>query len=270
MGIVLLSAFFVMANAQENVIQGEKRKTDAVKTEVKKTDLIQSGEMTRHVTPEAVLYDKLMMNGAVKTCFGQFFDSGGPTGSYKENEDYTYTIESESENAYLILRFVEFYLSEGDELTVYDGNSTGAKVIGTFSNSNRIPFELKSSGSSLTFSFKSDALGNGSGWRASIACYEGARKILRTDGMTPSVRVIYSIDGIKSENDVRVVEDILSANENILSSNFDKSSNLLTVAMTNESYKDVILEQIISSREATGHDLTVKIREIIASKPLNY
>jgi hypothetical protein len=269
-GFVLLSVVILTASGQENVITGEKKKTDAVKSEVKKTQSHNAGEVSREVKSSEITFEKMMTDGKVQACFGQFFDSGGPNGSYKGNEDYTYTIESESEGAYLILRFVEFFLSEGDELTVYDGSSTDAKIIGTYSNSNKIPFEIKSSGNSLTFYFRSDATGNASGWRASIACYEGSRKILKTDGMTPSARVVYVIDGIKDGNDVLAIEDILRANDYIQNVEFDKSSSLFTVYMTDESYKDLIVEQIKSSREITGHELSVRIKEIIPAKPTIY
>lgn len=267
-GFVLLSALFMTAIAQENVNQGEKKKTDAVNTKIQRTDLINSGDKAIEMRPETNLYEMKMSDGIAKTCFGQFFDSGGPNGAYKTNEDYTYTLESGTEGAHIILRFVEFYLSDGDELTVYDGSSTGSRVIGTFTKINPMPFELKSTGSYLTFAFHSDETGSGSGWRASIACYVGDRKVLTTDGMASSTRLIYSIDGIKSESEVRIIEDILSANDFVLSTSYDKTLNLITVSVAGESFKDLIFEQIKSAQDAIGHAISVKLEQVIPSKPL--
>ena len=256
---VLLSISISTVNGQVN---------EKVKTQATKTVEIRAENTETQVNTASDPFEMKMKDGIVKTCFGQFFDSGGPNGAYKTNEDYTYTIESETEGAHFILRFVEFYLSDGDELTVYDGSSTGSKIIGTFTYSNPMPFELKSTGSHLTFAFHSDEAGSGSGWRASIGCYVGDRKVLKTDGMVPSARIFYSIDGIKAENEVRIIEDILSANDFVLSTNFDKSLNLLTVAVTEESYLDVVLEQIKSAKEVIGHEISVQIKQVIPAKPL--
>ncbi len=165
--------FFVAFTAigQEDSQSKVSIKSSTSKTDVIKTEFSQKENGKEQSNANLNSHGMQMSDGSSKICFGEFFDSGGPTGSYKTNESYTYTIETETEGAHFILRFVEFFLSDGDELTVYDGSSIDTKVIGTFSNSNPMPFELKSTGGSLTFVFNSDAEGNGSGWRANIGCW---------------------------------------------------------------------------------------------------
>ena len=263
---VLLSVFVMALHAQVSEKASGKSDSQNVKTEVRKSNMVISGEKTEQSMQGEGSYEMRIADGLVKTCFGQFFDSGGPNGAYKANEDYTYTIESGTEGAHFILRFVEFYLSDGDELTVYDGNSTASKVIGTFSSTNKIPFELVSTGGSLTFVFKSDETGAGSGWRASIACYVGDRKVLKTDGTESSTRLYYSIVGVKSDQDIQLIRDILSEKEFVRKSEFDKSSQTLAVFTSDENVSEVILNLIQSTQENLGYNFTVKLVNVIPAK----
>ncbi len=263
---VLLTVFVVTLHAQVSEKASGKSESQSVKTGTGKTDLMISGDKAIQTNPEETNYEMRMADGLVKTCFGQFFDSGGPNGAYKANEDYTYTFESGTEGAHFILRFVEFYLSDGDELTVYDGNSTSSKVIGTFSSTNKMPFELVSTGGSLTFVFKSDENGAGSGWRASIACYVGDRKVLKTDGTESSTRLYYSIVGVKSDQDIQLIRDILSEKEFVRKSEFDKSSQTLAVFTSDENVSEVILNLIQSTQENLGYNFSVKLINVIPAK----
>jgi len=263
---VLLTVFVVTLHAQVSEKASGKSESQSVKTGTGKTDLMISGDKAIQTNPAEINYEMRMADGLVKTCFGQFFDSGGPNGAYKANEDYTYTIESGTEGAHFILRFVEFYLSDGDELTVYDGNSTSSKVIGTFSSTNKMPFELVSTGGSLTFVFKSDENGAGSGWRASIACYVGDRKVLKTDGTESSTRLYYSIVGVKSDQDIQLIRDILSEKEFVRKSEFDKSSQTLAVFTSDENVSEVVLNLIQSTQENLGYNFTVKLVNVIPAK----
>lgn len=265
-GAILLAISCYAAFGQEDVHQKVKTGNTKTSVEEKKPEKIQTEQSDRNTISEADAYRFKMSDGTVQTCFGEFFDSGGPTGAYTSDESYSYTIKSATEGAYLTLRFVEFFLSDGDELTVYDGSSTDTKIIGTFSKSNPIHFEIKSTGESLTFVFNSDNQGNGSGWRASIACYVGNRKVLKTDGTVSSTRLIYYVGGLKTESDYRIIEDMLKSNEYVSNCVYDRLNSYITVAVSDESYKDVILEQINSSKSSLGYDITVKLWDVIPAK----
>lgn len=198
-----------------------------------------------------------MSNTTISTCFGQFCDSGGPEGAYNENEDQVCTINSAEEGANLVLRFVEFKLNGNDWLSVYDGNSTTAKLIGTYSKNNLIPFTIQSTGSSLTFVFHSDAQSNGKGWQASIACYKNGAKILRSNLATPSVTLIYSLKGVKSETDAALMKKVLEENKFILSSSISLKNENIWVIAPDESYVDEIKQILINTKEFLGYEIGV-------------
>lgn len=263
---VLLTVFVVTLQAQVSEKASGKSESQSVKTGTGKTDLMISGDKAIQTNPAEINYEMRMADGLVKTCFGQFFDSGGPNGAYKANEDYTYTIESGTEGAHFILRFVEFYLSDGDELTVYDGNSTSSKVIGTFSSTNKMPFELVSTGGSLTFVFKSDENGAGSGWKASIACYVGNQKVLKTNGMESYERLIYAINGVNTEKDIQLIRDMLGEKEFVGKSEYDKTAQTMTVYVSQSNLSEVILNYIQSTQENLGYTFNVKLINVIPAK----
>ena len=93
------------------------------------------------------------------------YDSGGPSWSYYNNEDYTLTIRSFDETP-INLEFMEFNIEDGyDSLWVYDGGDTLAPLLGAFSGS-IFPPVIQSSGKMLTIRFRSDGLTVGPGWKA--------------------------------------------------------------------------------------------------------
>mgnify|MGYP001442846253 FL=1 len=65
--------------------------------------------------------------GTVNTCSGTFYDSGGPTGVYGANEDYTITICPENDAQVIELDFQSFTSQpvqngNGDGLIIYNGD----------------------------------------------------------------------------------------------------------------------------------------------------
>ena len=102
-----------------------------------------------------------------------FYDSGGATGNYGNNETRTWTICPTNTGDVVTVYFNSFNLisSIGDALTIYDGNSTAGTVVGTFYGTNIIPSYTASSPSGcLTFRFVSNATLNSAGWDATIVC----------------------------------------------------------------------------------------------------
>ncbi|MGB5981139.1 MAG: S8 family serine peptidase, partial [Nonlabens sp.] len=106
-------------------------------------------------------------------CAGdRFYDSGGASGSYFNNEDWTETIYPETSGERIRAIFQSFRL-EGccDYLEIYDGPTTSDQRIfrGNGFNSPGEVFSTHSSGA-LTFRFTSDSSVVYSGWEASIIC----------------------------------------------------------------------------------------------------
>jgi len=111
----------------------------------------------------------LMNNTSVNTCSGRFYDSGGSTSNYGNNQNFTKTFCSDNGD-HIRFDFTSFNIQNTwDILRVYDGPNTSATLIGTYSS---VPAEIFiSSGTCLTFVFASDGFTNLSGWSADISCF---------------------------------------------------------------------------------------------------
>ncbi|MDW8015120.1 MAG: CUB domain-containing protein [Bacteroidia bacterium] len=108
--------------------------------------------------------------GLANCCGGvEFYDSGGPNGSYSNKEERTFIFRA-PENQEVRVEFSTFSLLGGDTLYVYNGAS--ATLIGAYSG-NSLPPVVTSWGGSLTFRFISDATGTSAGWAAAVECLAG-------------------------------------------------------------------------------------------------
>ena len=113
-----------------------------------------------------------MTNGAVTTCTGNFYDSGGASGSYANSENYTETFYPSTAGAMVRFVFTSFSTESGyDYLRIYNGTSTAATLIGTY-NGTTGPGTVTASNASgaLTFNFTSDGSVVSTGWIAAISC----------------------------------------------------------------------------------------------------
>ncbi len=121
-----------------------------------------------------------MANGTITTCAGLFTDSGGLTGNYSSNENYTMTFLPTVAGAKIQVTFNSFDVEPNqtcnyDRLKVYNGTSITAPLIGTYCGT-QSPGTIVASNlaGALTFQFISDASLNKSGWSATISCqYQG-------------------------------------------------------------------------------------------------
>lgn len=127
--------------------------------------------------------DALIMTdgGSATTCDDTFLDSGGIS-NYSDNEDLVYTICPDTANNYTQVNFNQFDVIPGDILYVYDGNSTGATLIGQYDNDN-IPTQIFATNTNgcLTFRFTSNNNTTGNGWQASVSCSPPGPKIVVED-----------------------------------------------------------------------------------------
>lgn len=113
----------------------------------------------------------IMTNGSTTACSGTFLDNGG-TGNYTNSQNLTYTICPSTPGSYVFADFTAFNTESGwDFLTIYNGSSTAAPVIGTYTGTNS-PGNIGSTiaGGCLTFVFTSDGSGVAAGWLATISC----------------------------------------------------------------------------------------------------
>ena len=105
-------------------------------------------------------------------CGGNFVDSGGSTGNYADNEDITTIICPDNATDIVTVNFTDFDLDNGfDFLTIYDGSSVLAPLLGTYTGTTLPPsFSSSTAGSCLTFVFSSDGFVNTPGWIANVVC----------------------------------------------------------------------------------------------------
>ena len=118
-----------------------------------------------------------MQNGTVTTCMGNFYDSGGPSGSYSNNEDFVMTFYPATSGAMLQFDFttfdIEYHSTCGyDYLNIYDGENTSATQIGQYCGTSSPGFFTATNpAGAITFQFHSDYSVTDIGWVASISCF---------------------------------------------------------------------------------------------------
>ena len=119
-----------------------------------------------------------------ETCIssgGNFFDTGGPTGDYGDNENVIWTFCPDNPGETVEITFptstgaIDTDGSFGDcvdILQVFDGNSTTAAPLGIYCEYDNGPGVITSSDASgcLTFQFSSNASVTKPGWSATVIC----------------------------------------------------------------------------------------------------
>ena len=116
-----------------------------------------------------------MTNGTVTTCMGNFYDSGGPDGSYGNGENFTMTFYPATSGDMIRFNFTAFDVENNfDYLYIYNGEDVSAPLIGTYSGT-ASPGVVTANNTegALTFNFTSDGSVTHDGWVAEISCYAG-------------------------------------------------------------------------------------------------
>ncbi len=128
----------------------------------------------------AQTYNIATNNGqTIYTCSGTFYDSGGPSGNYTQNENNVVTFCATDPNDAISLNFTFFDIEPLSGcpyhyLTIFDGPNVSASVIsvncGNYT-SGQAPHLVISSGNCLTFRFITDNFATTwAGWAANISC----------------------------------------------------------------------------------------------------
>lgn len=103
------------------------------------------------------------------TCSGTVYDPGG-TGNYANYCNGTITFTPATAGSFIVLNFVSFSVETCcDYLAIYDGTTTSAPLIGTYTSSPGTVYATNTSGA-LTLRFYSDYSITYSGYEATISC----------------------------------------------------------------------------------------------------
>lgn len=116
-----------------------------------------------------------MNNGTTTTCGVNFYDSGGPTGSYSSNQNLTHTFCPATAGQCIRISFNFFDLEAGyDYMYIHDGNSTAAAQFpgSPFSGTSPgvITGTVANATGCITIRFTSDNIFNDPGWAAFVSC----------------------------------------------------------------------------------------------------
>ena len=105
-------------------------------------------------------------------CGGNFVDSGGVSGNYSNSQNITTTICPTNPGDFVTITFTSFNLENNfDFLRIYNGNSTAAPLLGTFTGATLPPsFTSTAANGCLTFNFTSDGSVTAPGWTSNITC----------------------------------------------------------------------------------------------------
>ncbi len=127
----------------------------------------------------------------INTCSGNFYDSGGSGSNYSDSDNYAVTFCSDNGNP-MTMDFTAFDIEYDasciyDGLSIYDGSSTSATLLGTYCGTNS-PGTVTGSGTCLHFVFYADESTTNPGWEASINC----------SGVAPTIPLNATLDNINS------------------------------------------------------------------------
>ncbi|MEO7171665.1 fibronectin type III domain-containing protein [Flavobacterium sp.] len=108
---------------------------------------------------------------APPVCGGNYVDSGGTGGDYGNNATLTSWICPTTNTDAVTVTFSTFNVAAGDTMTIYDGDTTSATLLGTFSGTTLPPaFTSTAASGCLLFVFTSNATGTAPGWLANVTC----------------------------------------------------------------------------------------------------
>lgn len=143
---------------------------------------------------------KLGESSTVTACIGKFFDTGGETGNYQDDEDITMTFYPATEGNALQFLFNNFFCeSDYDFLYIYNGENTSSPQFAgspfSGSNSPKIITTTNSSGA-ITFRFKSDSFLNEAGWSAEFSCFDPTSAPVCSSNPSPAVDEVVEVNPI--------------------------------------------------------------------------
>jgi hypothetical protein len=106
----------------------------------------------------------------ITACEGSVADDGGSLANYTNNSNGTLTVYPEIAGRMIRVFFNTFNLQSMDSLSVYNGESVDAPLIGSYTGTSVTSATANNTTGALTLLFKSDATGTSSGFSSTISC----------------------------------------------------------------------------------------------------
>jgi gliding motility-associated-like protein len=123
-----------------------------------------------------------MSNAPINDCSGSFFDPGGASSNYGNNQSFSTTICSDGGATHVRLDFSGASLGMGDQLCFFDGTDATAPQLACADQYPSGPFVVQATAVNptgcLTIVFTSDGADVGSGWSSSITCVPSCQQVL--------------------------------------------------------------------------------------------
>jgi hypothetical protein len=147
----------------------------------------------------------LMHNDTITTCYGFFYDTGGPKENYSNHETHRLTFLPLRANKSLRVDFISFGVEKDyDSLRIFDGKSVNSHLIGKYDN-NHVPGQITATNPSgaLTFEFISDGSITKFGWKAEVYSIPRDTIVLEiADGKSPveGAQVVINADTTFSDS----------------------------------------------------------------------
>jgi PKD repeat protein len=185
-------------------------------------------------------YHYLMGENQIITCSGLFYDSG-ENENYGNDEDFVTTFFPSDTQDNILAEFLMFEV-EYDEncafdwLTIYDGSTTTAPVIGEYcgTDSPGVVYANNAEGA-LTFEFHSDENQTAPGWIARISCVNNVG--IKTFETTESIKIFPNPVDMDCLN---ISSDEIIQNIEII----DLKANVLKHIDANEKYISIALDDL--------------------------
>ncbi len=132
--------------------------------------------------------------GSATSCQGVIQDSGGPSGDYSDNENFTFTICPDQPGNVVYLTWFVFNLSTAgqndDNLTIYDGDNTSALSLGSYTGTALqnliVSGTVFNTTGCLTLVFQSNGTGVGNfsaGFQCTVPCQNPSAVATMTESM---------------------------------------------------------------------------------------
>lgn len=123
------------------------------------------------IQPNASMYPSYCAGNTNVTTynFGTIEDGSGPVADYQNSANCGWLIEPDDSLSTITLSFERFNVASDDEVKIYDGSSTSASLLGTYTGTS-LPPAITSTGPAMFVTFTSNGSGTAQGW---LANYNG-------------------------------------------------------------------------------------------------